>query len=118
MSPRPAKRPTDSERILGDGDTSLLDVVDNVLNKGVVLTGDVTIGLAGVDLVYARLSLLLCAADRVLPTEPGKAQAQGSARTISGRIRAATSVFRAEPSHVRNAHPLFNAPPARSTKRE
>jgi hypothetical protein len=34
------------------------------------LTGDVTIGLAQVDLVYARLSLLLCAADRVLPAEP------------------------------------------------
>jgi hypothetical protein len=117
MSPRPATRETDSERILGDADASLLDVVDNVLNKGVVLTGDVTIGLAGVDLVYARLSLLLCAADRVLPTDPDKVPARGSARTISGRIRAATSVFRAEPSHVRNAHPLFNAPPARSTRR-
>jgi hypothetical protein len=35
----------------------------------VVLTGDVTIGLANVDLVYARLSLLLCAADRVMPGE-------------------------------------------------
>jgi hypothetical protein len=37
--------------------------VDNVLNKGVVLTVDLTIALAQVDLVYARLSLLLCAAD-------------------------------------------------------
>lgn len=53
--------------LLGDEDASLLDVIDNVLNKGVVLTGDVTIGLAQVDLIYARLSLLLCAADRVLP---------------------------------------------------
>ena len=47
----------------------MLDVVDNALNKGVVLNGDVTLALAHVDLVYARLSLLLCAADRVLPTE-------------------------------------------------
>ena len=117
MSPRPATRETDSGRILGDADASLLDVVDNVLNKGVVLTGDVTIGLAGVDLVYARLSLLLCAADRVLPPDPAKIPAPGGARTISGRIRAATSVFRAQPSHVRGAHPLFNAPPARSTRR-
>ena len=69
MSPRPRRPPTDSERLLGDQDASLLDVVDNVLNKGVVLTGDVTVGLAQVDLVYARLSVLLCAADRVLPTE-------------------------------------------------
>ena len=60
---------SDSELILGDQDASLLDIVDNVLNKGVVLSGDVTIGLAQVDLIYARLSLLLCAADRVLPSE-------------------------------------------------
>ena len=50
-------------------DASLLDIVDNVLNKGVVLSGDLTIALAQVDLIYARLSLLLCAADRVLPNE-------------------------------------------------
>jgi hypothetical protein len=60
---------SDSEIVLGAGDASLLDIVDNVLNKGVVLSGDVTIGLASVDLIYARLSLLLCAADRVLPAE-------------------------------------------------
>jgi hypothetical protein len=59
----------DSERILGDGGQSLLDVVDNVLTKGVVLSGDLTIALAQVDLIYARLALLLCAADRVLPDE-------------------------------------------------
>lgn len=62
-----AKQP--SELVLDTEDASLLDIVDNVLNKGVVLTGDLTIGLAQVDLVYARLSLLLCAADRVLPNE-------------------------------------------------
>ena len=65
----PASPPTDAERILSSEEASLLDIVDNVLNKGVVLTGDLTIALAQVDLIYARLSLLLCAADRVLPTE-------------------------------------------------
>jgi hypothetical protein len=34
-----------------------------------VLSGDLTLALAQVDLVYARLSLLLSAADRVLPGE-------------------------------------------------
>ena len=62
----------DSDLILGSEDASLLDIVDNVLNKGVVLSGDITIGLAQVDLIYARLSLLLCAADRVLPAETGE----------------------------------------------
>jgi len=61
--------PTKAEKILGTEDASLLDIVDNLLNKGVVLSGDITIGLAKVDLVYARISLLLSAADRVLPGE-------------------------------------------------
>lgn len=49
---------------------SLLDLVDNLLDQGVVVTGDAVLGLAGVDLVYLRLSLLLAAADRVLPPSP------------------------------------------------
>jgi hypothetical protein len=54
-------------RIIDDSETSLLDVVDNLLNRGVVLNADVILSLANVDLVYVRLSALLCAADRVLP---------------------------------------------------
>lgn len=60
---------THADLVLGGEDTSLLDVVDNALNKGIVLNGDITLALANVDLVYARLALLLCAADRVLPHE-------------------------------------------------
>lgn len=66
--PRPSGR-ADADIVLDSSDASLLDIVDNVLSKGVVLSGDLTISLAQVDLVYARLSLLLCAADRVLPNE-------------------------------------------------
>ena len=62
-------QPTVADQVLETNDASLLDVVDNALNKGVVLSGDLTLALAQVDLVYARLSVLLCAADRVLPDE-------------------------------------------------
>jgi gas vesicle protein GvpA/GvpJ/GvpM family len=54
-------------RIIDDADSSLLDVLDNLLNRGVVLNADLILALADVDLVYVRLSALLCAADRVLP---------------------------------------------------
>ena len=67
--PSKPRRRTEAEEILGPEDASLLDIVDNLLNKGVFLTGDLTIGLAQIDLVYARVSLLLSAADRVLPGE-------------------------------------------------
>jgi len=38
---------------------TLLELVDRVLNKGVVLTGDITLSVADVDLVYVGLRLLL-----------------------------------------------------------
>jgi hypothetical protein len=66
-SPKPAA--TTAERLLETNDATLLDVVDSVLSKGVVLRGDLTLALANVDLVYAQFSLLLCAADRVFPTD-------------------------------------------------
>jgi hypothetical protein len=53
------------QEVLEGADASLLDVVDNLLTRGVVLSGDAVVGLAGVDLIYLRLSVLLCAADRV-----------------------------------------------------
>ena len=61
-APRRRRRRLDAEP-----DASLLDLVDHVLTKGVVVTGDVTLALADVDLVYLRLTALLCAADRLLP---------------------------------------------------
>jgi hypothetical protein len=51
-------------------ESTVLDVIDTLLNKGVMANGDVTLGVAGIDLIYLRLSALLCAADRVLPREP------------------------------------------------
>lgn len=53
--------------VLDDTEASLLDLVDNLLNRGVVLNGELILGVAGVDLIYLRLSALLAAADRVLP---------------------------------------------------
>ena len=64
-TPPPATRQV--ARIMDDSESSLLDVLDNLLNRGVVLNADLVLALADVDLVYVRLSALLCAADRVLP---------------------------------------------------
>ena len=56
---------TVADLVLDAPDSTLLDLLDNLLNKGVMANGDVTLGVAGVDLIYLRLSALLCAADRV-----------------------------------------------------
>ena len=38
---------------------SLLELLDRVLDKGVVLTGDITLAVADVDLVYVGLRVLV-----------------------------------------------------------
>ena len=69
-SPPSPPAPRQVARIIDDSDSSLLDVLDNLLNRGVVLNADLILALANVDLVYVRLSALLCAADRLLPDAP------------------------------------------------
>ena len=58
-------------RIIDDSDSSLLDVLDNLLNNGVVLNADIILALASVDLVYIRVSALLCGAARMLQEDGG-----------------------------------------------
>jgi len=68
VSRRPLTR-DEARAIFATTDSSLLEVIDNLLTKGVVLSGDVVLGIAGVDLVYARLSVLLCAVDKLLEAQ-------------------------------------------------
>jgi hypothetical protein len=60
------KRRPPALEILDGGGSSLLEAVDSLLNRGVLLEGDLVLGLADVDLVYLRLTTLLAAADRIL----------------------------------------------------
>ena len=70
---QPKKTVSDADLILEDThEATLLDMLDKLLNKGVVLHGDVVLGVAGVDLVYARLATLLTAIDRIMPGYEGK----------------------------------------------
>jgi Gas vesicle protein len=61
------RKRSEAEEIIERADSSLLEIIDHVLNKGVMLQGEVILGVAGVDLIYLRLNALLCAADRLLP---------------------------------------------------
>lgn len=53
--------------LLASPDESLLDLVDSLLDKGVVLDGELVLGIADIDLIYVRIGVLLAAADRILP---------------------------------------------------
>ena len=62
-------RSTPAEQILDVPQGTVVDLLDRLLNKGVMLNGDITLGVAGVDLIYLRLSSIFCAADRIMPPE-------------------------------------------------
>jgi len=50
---------------LPDEELTLLDLADRLLNRGVVITGEATISVAGVDLVYLGLNLILAAVETI-----------------------------------------------------
>ncbi|HYX53737.1 MAG TPA: gas vesicle protein [Candidatus Limnocylindrales bacterium] len=49
-----------------EDEVSLLDILDHVLNAGVVLHGSLVISLAGVDLVYLGLNVVLTSVETAL----------------------------------------------------
>lgn len=61
-----------AEEIIEHADASLLEIIDHVLNKGVMIRGEAILGVAGVDLIYLRLEALLCASDKLLPKDAGR----------------------------------------------
>lgn len=50
----------------GEGEASLLDILDHVLNAGIVLHGSLVISVAGVDLVYLGLNAVLTSVETAL----------------------------------------------------
>src|SRR3954447_20886051 len=46
------------------GTTNLVDILDRVLDKGLVIAGDIRISLANVELLTVRIRLLVCSVDK------------------------------------------------------
>jgi hypothetical protein len=59
--------------------TGLVDVLDRVLDKGLVVAGDIRVSLAEVELVTIRIRLLICSID--------KAEQIGQTGRLQERIR-------------------------------
>ena len=82
----------ESERV------SICEVLDRVLNKGVVVAGEVTISVADVDLLYLGLQLVLTSIETArnsldnggrgagLALEIGKGKTNGNGRDHAGRV--------------------------------
>jgi gas vesicle structural protein len=59
-------------------EVTLIELVDRVLNKGVVLSGDIMLSVANVDLVYVGLRVLLSSVS-TLEEQKAKSIAEGAA---------------------------------------
>lgn len=53
---------------------TLLDILDRVLNKGVVISGDIIISVAGIDLVYVGLRVLLSSVETMERLDAARAE--------------------------------------------
>ncbi|HSJ30917.1 MAG TPA: gas vesicle protein [Longimicrobiales bacterium] len=58
-------------RMSAEDELALVDLVNRVLDKGAVISGDITISVAGVDLIYLGLNVILSSIEsmrgRMLP---------------------------------------------------
>lgn len=60
----------DRSRLATQREVSLVEILDRVLGAGVVITGDITLSLADLDLVYVSLRLLVGSQPLFTDTRP------------------------------------------------
>lgn len=53
-------------------DFTILEMLDRVLNKGVILSGDIVISVADIDLVYLGVKLMLSSVETMDQLKAGK----------------------------------------------
>lgn len=56
--------PTDLQGSPSRGSAGLVDVLDRVLDKGLVVAGDIKVSLAEVELLTIRIRLMICSIDK------------------------------------------------------
>ena len=61
---------------LEEADLSLLETLDHVLNKGLVIAGEITISVADVDLIFVALNVLVSSVETANEVVRGRAARQ------------------------------------------
>jgi Gas vesicle protein len=70
-------------------DLTLLDLIDHVLNTGVIIRGNLVLSLAGVDLVYVGLDLIVTSVETAMRhiAKPGSKKASTGRRQLIRRSK-------------------------------
>ena len=82
--------------VANEKNVTLLDLLDCILDKGVILWGDITISVADVDLVYVGLKVLLTSIE----------SAERMRKVATGDMTVAEAVARAPHRGDRDALPV------------
>ena len=56
-------------RVSAEKEVTLLELLDRMIDRGVVLTGDLTISVADVDLVTVALNIVIASVERMAELE-------------------------------------------------
>lgn len=56
--------PTEQSNLLTSRPPGLVDVLDRILDKGLVIAGDIKVSLANVELLTLQIRLLICSIDK------------------------------------------------------
>jgi hypothetical protein len=83
------ERDTTEENDLLQKEVTLLELVDRLLDKGVVLSGDITLSVADVDLVYVGLRVLISSVETAQRLRGGDKPpgGDGTQKNAGGSIR-------------------------------
>lgn len=91
---------------------SLVDVINHLLDRGVTLQGDSMVTLAGVDLIYLRLNVLLASAETMRRIE-AEGAAAGQARAMAPAMALAPATA---PVTAYSRQPLAAASPVEARR--
>lgn len=98
----------------------LVDVLDRVLDKGLVIAGDIKVSLAEVELLTIRIRLIVCSLDKAQEVgldwwrydphlAPGRRNGQDETEELRERIRALEARLAARESRSPRAPKTVNA---------
>src|SRR5438105_4994441 len=117
MSPRATQEAPKPPVILAER-LALVDAVDHLLNRGAVLVGDATLSLAGVDLVYVGLSVLVSSVETLRRELPETRQDPAARRDDPPRLGGVSATLGRPDQSAPVAEPLFSVSPRLTTSAE
>jgi len=109
------------------GNTNLVDILDRILDKGLVIAGDIRISLANVELLTVRIRLLVCSVDKAEqigmnwwkfdPNLTHQVPAAAPTRALPANASAGTRAGDGRRAQRRSATPASTRPKPRATNK-